>query len=37
MKFNFTKGKNKSTALAVRMGISLVLALIIGSALILLR
>lgn len=37
MKFNFTKGKNKSTELAVRMGISLVLALIIGSAFILLR
>ncbi|WP_195986586.1 dicarboxylate/amino acid:cation symporter [Clostridium sp. D53t1_180928_C8] len=37
MKFNFTKGKNKSTELAIRMAISLVLALIIGSAFILLR
>lgn len=37
MKFNFTKGKNKSTQLAMRMGLSLVLALIIGTAFILLR
>ena len=37
MKFNFTKGKNKSTQLAIRMGLSLVLALIIGTAFILLR
>lgn len=37
MKFNFTKGKNKSTALAIRMAISLVLALIVGTAFILLR
>ena len=37
MKFNFTKGKNKSTALALRMGMSLVLALIVGTAFILLR
>ena len=37
MKFNFTKGKNKSTELAIRMAISLVLALIVGSAFILLR
>ena len=37
MKFNFTKGKNNSTALAIRMSISLVLALIIGIAFILIR
>lgn len=37
MKFNFTKGKNKSTQLAVRMVISLALALIVGTAFILLR
>ena len=37
MKFNFTKGKNKSTALAIRMAISLALALIVGTAFILLR
>lgn len=37
MKFNFTRGKNKSTQLAIRMGLSLVLALIIGTAFILLR
>ena len=37
MKFNFTKGKNNSTALAIRMAISLVLALIVGTAFILLR
>lgn len=37
MKFNFTKGKNNSTALAIRMSISLVLALIIGITFILIR
>ena len=37
MKFNFTKGKNNSAQLAIRMGLSLVLALIIGTAFILLR
>lgn len=37
MKFNFTKGKNNSTVLAIRMSISLVLALIIGIAFILIR
>lgn len=37
MKFNFTKGKNNSTALAIRMSISLVLALIIGTTFILIR
>lgn len=37
MKFNFTKGKNNSTALAIKMSISLVLALIIGIAFILIR
>ena len=37
MKFNFTKGKNDSTALAIRMSISLVLALIIGITFILIR
>lgn len=37
MKFNFTKVKNNSTALAIRMSISLVLALIIGIAFILIR
>lgn len=37
MKFNFAKEKNKSTELAIKMGISLVLALIIGTAFILLR
>lgn len=37
MKFNFTKGKNNSTALAIRMSISLVLALIIGIAFIIIR
>lgn len=37
MKFNFTKGKNNSTTLAIRMAISLVLALIVGVGFILLR
>lgn len=37
MKFNFTKGKNNSTALAIRMSISLMLALIIGITFILIR
>ena len=37
MKFNFTKGKNKSTELAIRMALSLVLALLVGTAFILLR
>ena len=37
MKFNFTKGKNNSTTLAIRMTISLVLALIVGVGFILLR
>lgn len=37
MKFNFTKRKSKSTQLAIRMALSLVLALIIGTAFILLR
>ena len=37
MKFNFTKGKNNSTARAIRMSISLVLALIIGITFILIR
>lgn len=37
MKFNFIKGKNNSTALAIRMSISLVLALIIGITFILIR
>lgn len=37
MKFNFTKRKNKSTQLAIRMALSLVLALIIGTGFILLR
>ena len=37
MKFNFTKVKNNSTALAIRMSISLVLALIIGITFILIR
>lgn len=37
MKFNFTKGKNKSTQLAIRMALSLILALIVGTAFILLR
>ena len=36
-KGNFTKGKNNSTALAIRMSISLVLALIIGITFILIR
>lgn len=37
MKFNFTKGKNNSTTLVIRMAISLVLALIVGVGFILLR
>ena len=37
MKFKFTKAKNKSTALAIRMALSLVLALLVGTAFILLR
>ena len=37
MKFNFTKGKNNSAQLAIRMGLSLVLALIVGTLFILLR
>lgn len=37
MKFNFTKGKNKSTSLAIRMLISLLLAIIVGTAFIFLR
>ena len=37
MKFKFTKAKNKSTALAIRMALSLVLALLIGTCFILLR
>ena len=37
MKFNFTKRKNTSTTLAIRMAISLVLALIIGTTFILIR
>lgn len=37
MKFNFTKRKNASTTLAIRMAISLVLALIIGTTFILIR
>ena len=35
MKFNFTKGKNNSAQLAIRMGLSLVLALIVGTLFIL--
>ena len=37
MKFNFTKGKSKSTQLAIRMAISLVLAVIVGTLFMLLR
>lgn len=37
MKFKFTKAKNKSTALAIRMALSLILALLVGTAFILLR
>lgn len=37
MKFKFTKAKNQSTALAIRMALSLVLALLVGTAFILLR
>ena len=37
MKFNLTKGKNNSTELAIRMSISIVLALIIGITFILIR
>jgi Na+/H+-dicarboxylate symporter len=37
MKFNFTKGKSESTKLAIKMAISLVLAVIVGALFMLLR